>query len=177
VQLSLCSRLAQRLALAGALASSVACGGAQFDGTTYRGAGFTFQVPPPPPSWKMLEVDAAALAFRDEEGDATILVHGRCDLDGDDVPLRSLTQHLFMTFTEREIEVQEVVPFDGREAMHTSLTAKLDGVPKRFDVWVMKKDGCVYDLIYIAAPDRYPSGVGDFSRFVQGFSVLPRHDT
>jgi hypothetical protein len=55
--------------------------------------------------------------------------------------------------------------------MHTVVVAKLDGVPKKFDVWVLKKDGCVYDLYYIAPPDRYESGVGDFEGFVHGFSA------
>ena len=78
-------------------------------------------------------------------------MNGRCGVDGEDVPLAALTQHLFLRFTEREIVEQAVVPFDRREAMRTVVIAKLDGVPMKFDVWVLKKDGCVYDLDYMAA--------------------------
>ena len=50
---------------------------------------------------------------------------------------------------------------DGREAMHTVMSAKLDGVPKMFDAYVLKKDGCVYDFVDILGrrPRGQPSGV------------------
>ena len=65
---------------------------------------------------------------------------------------------------------------DGREAMHSTVVAKLDGVPKKFDVWVLKKDGCVYDLAYISAPQHYDAGAPAFARFVQGFRTMALGD-
>ena len=79
----------------------------------------TFRLGAVPPSWKQLEVKNARVAFRDEPAESTVLVNGRCGKDGDDVPLLALTQHLFISFTERETIEQKVVPMDGREAMHT----------------------------------------------------------
>ena len=150
-----------------------ACSGASFDGTIYRGDGFAFQVGPVPASWTRITASHASLAFRDEKHDGTIALSGRCGIDGEDVPLASLTQHLFLQFTAQEVIQQDVVPFDHREAMHTVLVAKLDGVPKKFDVWVMKKDGCVYDLLFIADPARFADGEPAFSKLVHGFSTLP----
>jgi len=149
------------------------CGSA-FDGALYRGDGFAFRVAPPPEAWQRIEISHAALAFRDADG-GTIAVDTRCRADGGDVPLASLTQHLFLGFTDREILTQTVVPFDGREAMHTLLSAKLDGVPKKFDVWVMKKDDCVHDLYYIADTAHFERGSAAFERFVQGFATVPLH--
>ncbi len=154
---------------AGAMAS--ACGAA-FDGTTYHADGVAFRVPPQPASWQRIDADGASLAFRDVAGDATVMLSGRCGRGEDDVPLASLTQHLFLQFTDRDQALQEVVPFDGREAMHTVTSAKLDGVAKKFDVWVMKKDGCVYDMIFIAEPAHFDVGVADFRKFVGGFSTV-----
>lgn len=148
------------------------CGSSSFDGTVYRSSDIAFRVPQAPPSWQRLSVSDAALAYRDDEHGATVAVNGRCRNE-DDVPLASLTQHLFLQFTDRDLKKQEIVPFDGREAMHTILSAKLDGVPKVFDIWVLKKDGCVYDLVYIADPARYAAGEPAFSRLVRGFSTLP----
>lgn len=155
---------------AGALVS--ACG-ASFDGTTYRGGGVAFRVPSTPASWQRIDAEGASLAFRDDAAGATIAISGRCGKDADDVPLASLTQHLFMQFTERDLTSQEVVPFDGREAMHTVMSAKLDGVPKRFDVWVLKKDGCVYDLYLIADPPRFDASAAEFRKVVSGFATVP----
>lgn len=163
-------RTALVVLFAGGLAS--ACG-APFDGTVYRGADFAFRVPARPATWQPLEAEGTGLAFRDPDASATVAVSARCGKDADDVPLTSLTQHLFIQFTERDATTEEVVPFDGREAQHTVMSAKLDGVPKKFDVWVMKKDGCVYDLIFVAPPDRFDGGVGAFRTFVSGFGTVP----
>jgi hypothetical protein len=154
-----------------ALLLSVGCAGPAFDGRTYRGEGYAFRVPPAPSGWHRLEVEQGGLAFRDPPNDGLVAVTGRCGDNADDVPLASLTQHLFIQFTDRDVLTQEVVPFDGREAMHTVLLAKLDGVPKKFDVWVMKKDGCIFDLYYIARPDRFDAGAPAFVAFVKGFSA------
>jgi hypothetical protein len=159
------------------LTVAAACGGSAFDGTVYRGEGYAFRVPRRPPTWEPLEISDAALAYRDTAADAVVAINGRCGRDGEDVPLKSLTQHLFMQFTDREILTQDVVPFDGREAMHTVAVAKLDGVPLKFDVWVLKKDGCVYDLYYFAKPQRYDAGVEEFRRFVRGFSAVSADDS
>jgi len=148
------------------------CTGATFRGSVYRGEGFAFRVPEPPSTWKRIEVDGKALSFVDASSGTLVAASGRCKVDGEDVPLRSLVQHLFLQFTERDVVLEEVVPFDGREAMHTVVLAKLDGVPKQFDVWVLKKDGCVYDLYCIADPAEFDDAVGPFRTFAQGFSTV-----
>jgi hypothetical protein len=157
--------------LAALLLGAASCS-AGLRGDTFHGDGFAFRIGAPPEGWQRVEISHAALAFRDERDGATIVLNGRCGIDGEDVPLESLTQHLFLRFTEREIVEQKVVPFDRREAMRTVLTAKLDGVPMKFDVWVLKKDGCVYDLDFMATPPRFARGAADFERFVAGFATV-----
>lgn len=163
------------LPLAAVLLASIGCG-AGLQGDVYRGEGFAFRIGPLGTSWRRLDVGHAALAYRDEADGGTVLVNGRCGVDGEDVPLEALTQHLFMRFTEREILEQKIVPFDRREAMHTVAQAKLDGVPMKFAVWVLKKDGCVYDLAYMAAPARFERGVVEFDRFARGFATVSHAD-
>ena len=148
------------------------CGAGQLNGTLYRGEGFAFRISEPPAEWSPIEVKGAALAFRDSRAQASILINARCGTDVDDVPLPALTNHLFLDFTERDIRKQEVAPFDGREAMHTELVAKLDGVPLFYDAWVLKKDGCVYDLLYMAPPAEAERGLESFHRFAQGFATV-----
>ncbi len=149
-----------------------ACGGPTWNGTVYSCEAYSFRVPETPSTWQRMEVSHAALSFRDDENQATVAVNGRCGQDAQDVPLASLVQHLFLQFTERKIEAEEVLPFDGREAMHATLLAKLDGVPKKFDIWVLKKDGCVFDFIYLSEPDTFDRGVKEFRDFARGFSTI-----
>jgi hypothetical protein len=149
---------------------ATACASA-FDGRTYHGRGFAFSVPAPPASWEMLRVKESALTFDDPATGAMIAVNGRCDRDGEDVPLRSLTKHLFFQFSGVDVHSEDVVPFDQREAMRSDVTAKLDGVERRLVVWVMKKDKCVYDLWYIARPDKFGGGIVEFDAWAKGFSA------
>jgi len=147
---------------------AVGCSGSTFDGRVYRSDEISFRVGPVPESWQPIEADSTLLAFRDRSAGATVAVNGRCGKDGDDVPLESLTHHLFLHFTERQITAQDKLALDGRDALRTVLLAKLDGVPKHFTVVVLKKDGCVYDFVRIGHD---ASGIEDFERFVQGFST------
>lgn len=157
--------------LAGVGLLLAACASSGFDGHVYKDDDVHFRVGPVPSSWRRLEVDDTRLAFRDDSNNATVAVNGRCGMDGDDVPLISLTQHLFLQFTERSQLSQTKVDLDGREALRTELDAALDGVKKRYLVYVLKKDGCVYDFMYIAA-DSAPGSRAEFERFVQGFAAL-----
>jgi hypothetical protein len=77
-----------------------------------------------------------------------------------------------MMFTERETLEQKVVPMDGREAMHVVMRAKLDGVPKMFDAYVLKKDGCVYDFVLVSSPPKFEPNRQVFENFTSGFHTL-----
>lgn len=152
-----------------AAAFAVSCSPSHFDGRVFRRGDVAFRLEHVPVTWRSIEINDTALAFRDDESASTVAINGRCGKDAEDVPLRSLTQHLFLQFTERNLEEQELVPLDGREALRTEMTAKLDGVEKHFHVVVMKKDGCVYDFLQIADQRQDPDV---FLGFVKGFSTV-----
>jgi hypothetical protein len=157
------------LALVAGLTTGLGCSTSHFDGHVYRHEDIAFRLARVPEGWRAIESSDTALAFRDDSREATIAINGRCGKDAEDVPLRSLTQHLFIQFTERRLERQELLSLDGREALATRMVAKLDGVPKHFQVVVLKKDGCVYDFWQITAREVAPE---TFLDFVQGFSTL-----
>ena len=164
----------RRLAALAAVAASVAlsaasCGHAQsFDEGLLRKDGLAVRVGPVPPGWRRIQVEGADLAFRDDERSGSTLFNVRCGQRDDDAPLTALTAHLIMGTTEREFDAQDTVPFDGREALHTLLRAKLDGVPMQYDIYVVKKDGCLFDLVYVAPPGRFAEGAVDFEHFATG---------
>lgn len=168
------SVLGLTLALLGsAVAGTAGCSSGGLQNGVYRGEGFAFRIETPSAGWKRLEATAPTrLAYRNDRSNATVVVNARCGKDGDDVPLIALTNHLFLMFTDREIVTQQVVPFDDREAMHTVMNAKLDGVPMTYDVWVLKKDGCVYDLLYMAPESGFAEAHASFEQMVRGFTTV-----
>lgn len=151
-----------------------ACSTPTLQNGVFRNDDVAFRVGPIPDHWAPVEEDhadpdLATFAFRNPRSNATVGVAARCRRDGDDVPLRSLTQHLYVGFTDREMRNEREFTLDGRAALRTEMVASLDGVPKDLTFVVLKKDGCVYDFWRIAAsaaPDP------EFDAFVSGFQVL-----
>lgn len=125
----------------------------------------TVRLGPWPASWRRVAVEGADLAFRDDSRAGSALFDVHCGQRDGDAPLSVLTGHLIMGTTEREFDSQETISFDAREALHTLLRAKLDGVPLRYDIYVMKKDGCVFNLVYVSSPETFADGARDFERF------------
>ena len=80
------------------------CAATTFDGRVFQNADLSFRLAQVPREWRRLESDDALLAFRDDGAPASIELNGRCGKDGDDVPLESLTHHLFLQFTDRTVE-------------------------------------------------------------------------
>ncbi len=159
-----------------ALVGLLACGGPpkrSFDGATFREGPVAFSVPRSPEGWRLVDVTSASLAYRDDAHGASILLNARCHRPDEATPLLALTNHLLIGSTAREILTQETIPFDGREALHTKLRAKWDGVPIAFDIFVAKKDGCTYDFVYMGDPTAYDEGARGFESFVGGFRTLP----
>jgi hypothetical protein len=169
-----CSASCRRFLALFATLASVACGhGASLDGDWLQKGDARIKVGPVPPSWRRIEVEGADLAFRDDDKEGSALFDVRCGQRDDDAPLTALTEHLIMGTTDRDYGKEEVLPFDGREALHTVLVAKLDGVPMQYEMYVMKKNGCVCDLVYVAPPGRFAEGSADFRRFALGVHLLP----
>jgi hypothetical protein len=150
------------------LGAVVACGhGESFEGGVLHKGDLAIHVGPVPSQWQRVRIEGADLAFRDEGREGSTLFDIRCSHDAD-APLTVLTEHLIMGTTSRDFVSQETLPLDGREALHTLMRAKLDGVPMQYDIYVMKKDGCVYDLVYVAPPARFTAGAADFEHFALG---------
>lgn len=151
-----------------------ACGApaASFDGTTYKKGPVAFSVPGLPAGWSRLSATDATLAYRDSANGASILVNARCRAADQRTPLIALTNQLLIGTTEREYLEQSTEPFDGREALHTIVRAKWDGVPLKADVFVLSKDGCTYDFVYVGPAERFDAGTPAFEGFVRGFRTL-----
>jgi hypothetical protein len=163
---------ARRCAASFCFVALTACASSSFDGRVFRDDGMAFEVGPVPSAWRSIDVDGSLIAYRDDRSSSTVALSGRCGLDGDDVPLEALTHHLFLHFTQRNLVKQARVKLDERDALRSELVAELDGVSMHYVVYVLKKDGCVYDFMHVSGGGD-AAGVEAFERFVHGFGTLP----
>ena len=135
------------------------------DGTFARGTE-RFHVDPPA-SWEQVTTPGD-LAFRAPAGDAVIAANATCR-GHNDGPLPVLANDLVIGTTERKYLLEETTWIDGREALHQVVQLRIDGVPLIYDLYVLKKDGCVYDLTLITPPAAYERAADTFVGFVAGF--------
>jgi len=138
----------------------------------YRGEQTSYQIGPVGPDWTPVTVGHQNdLAWHNEAKGAVMHADSDCD-PGLDIPLTALRSHLMIGFTEREVIDEEVIPMDGREALRTHFTAKLDGVPRDILLQILKKDDCVYDfgLITPAGPG-FDEALVDFDAMLAGFTT------
>lgn len=151
------------------------CAKKPFDGVEYRDREVAFRLGTLPAGLQQLKSDDALVTLQDDELGVTMMVGARCGQDSDDIPLRALVQHLFIQFTDRHQLSEREFQLDGRAALEMEIEAKLDGVSRHFVVTVLKKDGCVYDMVHV---DGGGQGSGlvqsrqDFRTMVSGFHTL-----
>ena len=138
----------------------------------YRGPRTSYRIGPLTSDWTPVTVNHQNdLAWHSEAKSAVMHVDSDCD-PGLDIPLTALRSHLLIGFTEREIIEEEVVPMDGRDALRTHLTAKLDGVPREILFQILKKDDCVYDFGLITPPGAaFENAMSDFDELLADFTT------
>lgn len=122
-----------------------------------------------PSSWRKFNVPAKAVAFHNDDLNATISTDAFCEGSFEDLPLATLTGQLFAGTAGHSIIKEGEFVLDGRGALRTISTGSIDGVGLKFDSVVVKKNNCTIDFVYIAPPENYEGGVKDFEKFYNGF--------
>ncbi len=124
----------------------------------------------PRAGFERVEVEDNDLAFFNRHL-GTITINSTCS-EYEDVPQDALLNHLLFGTRERNFRVDEVLTLDGRGAKHVVVDVELDGVPLTLEIYLVKKDGCVYDLSHVSARSAPAEGQHAFRSFVAGFRVL-----
>jgi hypothetical protein len=120
--------------------------------------------------FQRVEVEDNDLAFFNRQL-GTISINSTCT-EYEDVPEDALLNHLLFGTRQRNYRVDETTTLDGRGAKHVVVDLELDGVPLTLEVFLVKKDGCVYDLTHTTARNVPPQARERFLAFVEGFAVL-----
>lgn len=97
-----------------------------------------------------------------------IEIHAQCAEQGDS-SLFQYTDHLRIDWTDWSIVEQREERILGRAALRTIVDASIDGVARRNELVVFKKNGCLFDLRYSATPEGFAQGRPAFERVVAGF--------
>lgn len=161
------------LALLTSLVVGVACGPTRMTNGVYKDPDVHYRVGAPGAGWSEVVVEHANAAWFHDGANASLMVSSHCQ-GVDDAPLEALTRHLTIGMTEVAILSETRAMLSRREALETELTAKLDGVPRRQVILVMKKDACVYDIVLDASPATFDAARPGYDAVKNGFVVESR---
>lgn len=163
------------LPLALAAVPLVGCGSAHLEDGVYQDEHVAYRVSGPSDGWREVRVETANAAWLHDELGASLLVNSHCE-GVQDAPLEALANHLLIGWTEREIVAERKLELSRREALEREVSAKLDGVPRRLMLLVLKKDGCVYDVVLSSSPESFPRAKAAYERVVGSLDIAPRRD-
>lgn len=116
----------------------------------------------------MREVENVQVAWVRPDIAGVIELHAQC-VDQGDSSLEQYTDHLRIDWTSWNVIEQRTETIEGRAALRTWVDAALDGVPRRAELVILKKDGCLFDLRYSASPEAFALGEDDFHRVLAAF--------
>ena len=145
-----------------------ACAGRRIVDGVYR-APDGYRVTLPGAAWDVAAESRADLELRNRTAPAGMLANGVCEpavvRRTEDV----LARHLLVGLRDRTMIEANEVQVNGRVASHRLLEGRMSDERVRIESYTLKSDRCVYDLLYVAAPDVFDAWRGDFQRFVASF--------
>jgi hypothetical protein len=121
----------------------------------------------PGAGWREVREKGIQVAWVSDQHGAVITLHVQCAEQGDS-SLEQYTDHMRIDWTAWEVVSQQAMTMLGRDALRTVVDAKLDGVGYRNEFIVVKKSGCLFDMMYSAPPDRFTAGHAAFESVVAG---------
>jgi hypothetical protein len=148
------------------------CASHRRPGDAYRSSK-GYRVSLPGGDWRRVSESRADLELRHAQAPAGILVNATCDPRVVHRPLDALPREILAGFTERVVQERDAGVVSGREAVHMVVEGQEDRGGDRvgLELYVLKGDRCVYDLVYAAPPADFPRWRGDFQRLVETFTL------
>jgi hypothetical protein len=80
--------------------------------------------------------------------------------------LRKVTNLLLLGLSDVTLRNESELKLQGRPALQTTIRGKLNGEDVMLRTVVTRKEGCTYDLVYLAPPEHFGAHLEDFSQFV-----------
>ncbi len=113
--------------------------------------------------------------YQNKKTASTISINSACRPPGyvEKQDLRSVTNLLFLGLSDVTLRTERELPIQLNPALETTIRGKLAIAPgsrSKEEVMlrtvVLKKEGCVYDLVYLAPPQFFEANLNDFTQFV-----------
>ena len=120
-----------------------------------------------PPTWKAIDKHESDKAYRLGSGNV-VTVTSSCK-SSSDAPLDVLTRQLLIGGRNIEWVEKRNITVDGSNGLFSRLRASFDNVRAYLIVFVLPKDGCVFDFSLVSNKLIPDADIDDFLVFVKSF--------
>lgn len=130
-----------------------------------------YRVPLPEGNWDIVMVSEEDIAMRNNLSMAmlTIILNPVAHID---MPLEVLLNHILIGIHNKMVLAKNETLIDGEMAINAILRAEMDGKVIKMDVFVVRRGGKAFNILYWAHPDHYDKTIHDFEAMVKGFTFV-----
>ena len=148
----------------GVVFAIVGCAGTRIEEGVFRGPNYRVTLPA---DWDVIADGRADLALSQRTGGGAMLVNATCEGRETGRPLDVLMRHLLFGLRDRRVVERDEMAVNGHPAARALFEGSTDAGPVLGEAYVVKRAGCVYDLLYVAPTASFAEGREVFRRFVQ----------
>jgi len=124
---------------------------------------------PPTPPFVPFDNDAIDSGWKNTSHGTSISYKSVCN--GPDLPLESIQETMLIGIENMKILKSARIPYSQREALVSVAEGKVDGVPTKMQMLILKKNYCTYMLSYVALIKSYEKDVLKFQHFLNSFEA------
>jgi len=156
--------------IGGLLTGCAAASGRVVDGV-YVDAAKGIRVDLPRSGWQVTQSPGADLVLRHTGADTSMAVSASCP-EQERGSLPALARHVFFGLRQVEWLRQEPIVLDGVAGLETVVRGRAEGAPVQVRSVVIRRKGCLYDLIFVAPPETFEARGADFDAFLAGWQFF-----
>jgi hypothetical protein len=120
--------------------------------------------------WRALHSPNADLALISKDDDASLMLYSKCK-SKTDASLNDLASNLLLGMTEITAINNTNTYVSKREALVKTYSAKIDGIPRKIKILVVKKNECYYEVILASSIDSFNQYENEFDQIVKSFII------
>jgi hypothetical protein len=130
-----------------------------------------YEIEGPKSDWKDVNSGSADHAWYNPKIGSTIYVTSNCGAKFHDRSLHDAVYSMTAGIRSEIEPIERKLFLDGREALMLQSKGRLDGVNVQMAVVALSKNRCLYDFVYIARPENFADGFGDFHQMLHTFET------
>jgi len=117
--------------------------------------------------------ETSDIAYKAKRSASIISLNSACrtKADVEEKDLKKITQLLFMGISDLRIYSERSLLIQGSPGLESTVQGKVEGEEMMLRTIVLRRNNCVYDLIYMARPNFFKENEQDFAHFVDSLKL------